>query len=340
MTNVAVVGCGSWGPNHIRNFRSLPGARVVAAVDVDRACLDRIAAMFPDVRTEQDHHKVLDDSKVDAVIIATPTHTHYQLVKEALMADKHVLCEKPLCETSVQARELVDLAHQRKLLLMVGHVFLFNPGIVKVKELIDTSSFGTMQYLSATRTNLGPIRSDVNAAYDLATHDISIFNWLMDNEPQVVSCTGAAFLQPGIEDVVCISLRYPNNAMGIIQTSWLDPKKVRQMTVVGTKQMITWDDLQTAAPVSVYDKGAIVGPVPSGYGEHLRISMWDGDVRLPKVSVAEPLMVQSQYFLGCIEEGSCNRSNGHFSTGVVKVLEACAESIAKGGLPIQIQKTA
>jgi predicted dehydrogenase len=309
---------------------------MVAAVDVDRARLDRISEMFPGLGTEQDHHKVLDDCNVDAVIIATPTHTHYQLVKEALMAGKHVLCEKPLCETSVEAQELVELAHARKLLLMVGHVFLFNPGIVKVKELIEAGEFGTMQYLSATRTNLGPIRSDVNAAYDLATHDISIFNWLMNSEPEVVSATGTAFLQSGIEDVVCISLRYPDNVMGIIQTSWLDPKKVRQMTVVGTKQMITWDDLQPAAPVTIYDKGATAAPVASGYGEHLRISMWDGDMRLPKVAPAEPLVLQNQYFVRAIESGSCQRSDGHFSTGVVKVLEACSASMAQGGTPVEV----
>jgi predicted dehydrogenase len=188
--------------------------------------------------------------------VATPLQTHYGLVKKVLLAGKHVLCEKPLCETVAQGRELIDLAQARGLVLMVGHVFLFNPGIMKVKQILETGGLGNLHYMHAIRTNLGPIRRDCNAAFDLATHDISIFNWLVGCEPLAVSATGGCFLQPGIEDVVSISLKYPGDVFGSIQASWLNPKKVRQITVVGSKQMVTWDDLQLGSPVACYDKGA------------------------------------------------------------------------------------
>lgn len=338
MIKLAMVGCGYWGMNHVRSFSRVSGAKIRYAVELDERKLQAVGNLLPYVQLETNLNKVLKDKEVDAVVIATPTAEHYEVAKAALLAGKHVLCEKPLCPSSAQSDELTRLAEEKQRVLMVGHVFLFNPGIVKVKELIDDGNFGTMQYLSAARTNLGPIRSDVNAAFDLATHDISIFNWLMDGEPEVVSATGAVFLQSGIEDVVFMSLRYPNNKMGVIQASWLDPKKVRQMTVVGTKQMITWDDMQPAAPVMVYDKGATLAPDANSYGEHLRISMWDGDVRLPKVPPAEPLLVQNQFFIRSVEEGVCKRSDGRFATSVVRVLEACAASIALGGSPVEVCK--
>lgn len=338
MIRLGVIGCGHWGPNHIRNFSDLPGATVKYAVDTDQSRLAAVGKLFPYVRPVSSYTGVLDDPEIDAVVIATPTGLHYSLVKQALIAGKHVLCEKPLCRTSTESEELVSLAQRHKRILMVGHVFLFNAGIIKLKELIDASHLGSMQYLSAVRTNLGPIRNDVNAAYDLASHDISIFNWLLDSEPMVVSATGTAFLKPGVEDVVCLSLRYPGNIMGIIQASWLDPKKVRQITAVGNRQMVTWDDLQPASPVAIYDKGASIASAPTEYGEYLRISMWDGDVRLPKVNMGEPLKVQSQYFLECLMKGSCERSNGSFGAGVVKTLEACAASLSMGGAAVEVRQ--
>src|SRR5712691_857386 len=248
MIGLAVIGCGQWGPNHIRNFRTQPTARVLSAADSDPTRLDRIRTLFPGVECHTDHAKILPDERVQAVVVATPLRTHHALVREALLAGKHVLCEKPLCETSAQARDLVGLAKERKLILMVGHVFLFNPGIVKVKEFMDKRELGRLYYLLAIRTNLGPIRADCNAAFDLATHDVSIFNWFTGSVPGEVSATGGSFLQSGIEDVVSISLKYPGDAFASIQASWLNPKKVRQITVVGSHQMITWDDLQLNAP--------------------------------------------------------------------------------------------
>jgi predicted dehydrogenase len=336
MIRIAVIGCGRWGPNHIRNFSSLLGSKVVVAVDTDSTRLERVSKMFPSLRVEQEYQQVIEDPDVDAVVIATPTVSHYKLVHDALMKNKHVLCEKPLCETTTQAQELVELSIAHRLVLMVGHVFLFNSGIIKVKELIHGGELGKLYYLFAIRTNLGPIRNDVNVAYDLVTHDISIFNFWLNSEPEIVSATGASFLQTGIEDVVFISLKYPNDIFASIQASWLNPKKVRQITVVGSQKMITWDDLELNTPVAIYDSGANVAQEYSDYAEFLRISMWDRDIRLPKIQMEEPLKLQDRYFLEAIQQGNIERSDGVFALGVIKTLEGIAKSLKLNGSPVQI----
>lgn len=329
--SIAVIGCGGWGPNHLRNFNVLSDAKVIAAVDTNLSRLTQVLKVFPGVKAETDYKRVLENPAVDAVVVATPTNTHYAITRDALSAGKHVLCEKPLCETGAQARDLVALARSRGLILMVGHTFLFNSGVVKLKELIDAGELGSLYYLSSTRTNLGPIRLDVNAAYDLASHDVSIFNWLLGSEPEFVSATGSSFLQPGIEDVVFISLRYPNNVLACIQASWLNPKKVRVMSVVGSKKMVTWDDLELHTPVAIYDRGANVLPAETDYGEFLHVSMWDGDVRLPKVHWEEPLKVQDHCFVKAIQQGNIDRSEGMFGLNVVKTLEAISTSLKSHG---------
>jgi len=257
--------------------------------------------------------------------------THYHVVREALLAGKHVLCEKPLCETAKEGQELVDLAATKGLVLMVGHVFLFNQAIQKLRDLISADELGRLYYLSATRTNLGPIRSDANAAYDLAAHDIAIFNWLLGDQPELVSATGASFLQPDVEDVVFISMRYPGDVMASIQASWLNPKKVRDITVVGSKAMLTWDDLQLTSPVAIFDKGVVAERQSGDYGEFLRLSTWDGDIRLPKIWPDEPVKLQAMSFLDAIGKGKTDRSDGAFALGVIRALEAVAASIRNGG---------
>jgi predicted dehydrogenase len=333
--NLAVIGCGHWGPNHIRTFNALPGAHVEIVVDQDEKRLARVIEQFPGTRCERNHQVAFEDPMIDAVVVVTPTATHYQLVRDALLAGKNVLCEKPLAETGEQAEELVALARSAQRVLMVGHIFLFNGGIIKLKELCETGEVGKPQYLAASRTNLGPIRSDVNAAYDLATHDISIFNWLLNSEPEVISATGQAFLQPGIEDVVFLTMKYPSGVIASIRASWLDPKKVRQITIVGSKRMATWDDLDLTSPIAIYDKGAAAEQDYNDYGEFLRVSMWDGDVRLPKIALEEPLRAQGRHFLQAIEGGTF-RSDGPFAAGVVRTLEAAAKSLAQGGAPMRL----
>jgi predicted dehydrogenase len=333
---VAIIGCGYWGPNHVRNFSSVSGSRVVAAADLDQTRLSRIADNFPHVQLHRDYKQVLADPDIDAVVISTPTSTHYSIVREALLAGKHVLSEKPLCEHSEQGRELADLADERQLVLMVGHVFLFSAAVEKLKQLIQSQELGKIYYLSSTRTNLGPIRKDVNAAYDLAAHDISILNWLLDAEPTSISATGACCLRAGIEDFVFITLRYPGNVYAGVQASWLNPKKVRNLTLVGSKKMVTWDDLELNTPIAIYDRGAMTQQDYNSFGEFLHISMWNGDVRLPRVEIEEPLKAQSREFIRAIKHGGPDRCGGRFGLGVVKALEAVRESLQMNGAPVQV----
>ena len=340
MTGIAVIGCGAWGPNHIRVFGSLPGSRVVAAVDSDTERLERVRALFPGVRTEREAGAVLADAAVDAVVVATPTATHYPLVRAALEAGKHVLAEKPLTRTTAEGEEVVALARTTGLTLMVGHVFLFNAGVVKLREALEAGEVGDPLVLSAVRTNLGPIRSDVNAAHDLATHDVSIFNWLLGGQPVRVSATGASFLQPDVEDVVAISLSSPGGTLATIHASWLNPKKVRQITVVGTRGMMFWDDLELSNPVALYDKRAEATQEVADYGEFLRISMSDGDVRLPKVELEEPLRVQARAFLDAIAGGGDGRADAVEGLRTVRVLEAVERSLRAGGAPVEVEAAA
>jgi len=341
LIELAVIGCGHWGPNHIRVFNSLPDSRLGATVDIDAKRLRSVREMYPELRYERDYRRILEDPSLDAVVVATPVSSHYKIVRESILAGKHVLCEKPLCENSKQAEELGSLALAKGRILMVGHVFLFNPGIMKLKELVDIGELGELQYLSASRANLGAFCNDINVAYDLATHDISIFNWLLAGEPEVVSATGASFVRSDIEDVAFISMKYPGNVLANIHVSWLDPKKVRQITVVGRRQMATWDDLQPTSPIAIYDKGAMTVRDYGDYGEYLRLSTWEGDIRLPRVRPDEPLKLQAVQFLewlrdGHVQNGHAGHCGSEFTLGIIRVLEAVDASMKKGGTPVAV----
>jgi predicted dehydrogenase len=335
---IGIIGCGYWGPNHIRNFRAVNNCDVAAVADFSEARLHHVAGLYPDLKLTSDADEILSDGSIDAVVISTPTHTHADLVERSLSAGKHVLCEKPLCLGGDEADSLLALAERSQKVLMIGHVFLFNPGIQKLKELIDGEDLGRINYVTARRTNLGPIRSDVNASYDLASHDISILNWLFDDIPETLSATGASFVQTGIEDVVLISLQYPGGQMGNIHVSWLEPKKVREMTVVGNRQMAVWDDLNAVSPIAVYDKGAVVEQDYDDFNEFQRLSIWDSDIVFPKIPVAEPLRVQAEEFISGIASGRPVVSDGRFAVGVVKTLEAVETSIKSGGAPVALRK--
>ena len=335
--NVAVIGCGGWGPNHVRNFATLPGSKVVAIADLDAERLRRMAEMWPGIALERDWRRLLTTDAIDAVVVATPTSTHGQIVREALEAGKHVLCEKPLCILSDEARALAALAVQSRRVLMVGHVFLFNAGIVKLRELVSSGELGELRYLSAVRTNLGPFRSDVNVAYDLAAHDISIFNWILGAPPEHASASGGSYLHAGVEDVVFASLQYPDNRLASIEVSWLNPRKVRQITVVGSRKMATWNDLELTTPIAIYDSGAATEPDYGDYGEFLRVSMWEKDVHLPKVRMEEPLKVQARSFLQAVRGEHPVISDGEFAAGVVATLEAISKSLRSGNAMVPVR---
>ena len=333
---IGVVGCGYWGPNHLRVFSQLGGSRVTAFSDLDPKRLTTIGAQYPDAKGYADFRELVASPDVDAIVVCVPTKKHFDVAKAALEGGKHVLCEKPLTVDPVESQTLSDLAAKHQRILMTGHVFLFNPGILKLKELITAGTPGRLFYLRALRTNLGPVRHDVNAVYDLASHDIAIFNFLMNAQPVSASAVGQAFLQPGIEDLAFISLKYPNDVMANIQVSWLDPKKLREIVVVGDKQMVVWDELAPAGPISIYDKGIVKEQYYDTFGQFQLLAR-EGDITIPRVKPAEPLKVQNQAFLDCINAGKIGFSDGPFSVGVVNALDAIARSLAAGGAQMAVR---
>ncbi len=335
---IGVIGCGEWGPNHVRNFAALPDAEVVAVADLRAERLARIHAVAPGVALFQAAAEMINTAKPDAVVVATPTRTHYELVRQALLAGMHVLCEKPLCIVPEEADGLVALADERHLRLMVGHVFLFNTGIHKLKALIDAGELGRLYYLFSRRTNLGPIRSDVNAVLDLASHDISIYNYLLNAVPTEVSAVGRAFLQPNIQDVCVLTLQYPGDVLASIHVSWLDPKKVREMTVVGETRMAVWDDLATLGPVMLFDKGVTkTRREYADFGEFQLLAR-EGDVTVPRVPRDEPLRMQARAFIEALDAPERIRSDGRVGADVVRVLAAINESIAQNGTPVTVDR--
>jgi predicted dehydrogenase len=334
---IGVIGAGAWGPNHVRNFAALPNVEVVAVADLIDDRLVRIKALAPDVALFKDAGEMMAEAHPDAVVVATPTKTHYDVVRQALVAGKHVLCEKPLTVEPAEADDLVRLAAERDLRLMVGHVFMFNAGIIRLKELIKAGELGTrLYYLFARRTNLGPIRSDVNAVLDLASHDVSIYNYLLDATPVEVSAVGKSFLQPGIQDVSFITLQYPGDVIASIHVSWLDPKKVRDITVVGDRRMAIWDDLATLGPLMLFDKGVTKKPREySDFGEFQLLAR-EGDVTVPRVPPQEPLRAQAKAFIEALDAPETIRSDGSVGAEVVRVLAAINQSITNNGTPVRV----
>ena len=341
--HIGVIGCGHWGPNHVRNFSTLANSAVVACADPDPERLKAVSRICPGLTAVKDYRELLANPQIEAVVIATPTETHYALCSAALEAGKHVLVEKPLTIKVSDSVALRRLARSLNRVLMVGHTFLFNSGIRKLKECIASGDVGKVFYLHATRTNLGPIRSDVGVVYDLAAHDVSIFNYLLEAQPLEVSARAEKFLRPGIDNVAFISLVYPEHVLASIHVSWLDPKKVRQIVLTGSKKMLSWDDLATTGPVTVYDKGVVAylegeqrEPYYANYGD-FRLLTREGDMLVPYLKLEEPLRAEAAHFLECLRGTPNELSGADCGLAVVKVLAAVQESIASGGRPVKVQ---
>lgn len=327
---VAVIGCGHWGPNHLRVFSELPRSQVLACADLSKERLARVKRRFPQLHTTRNYRDLLSDPAIDAVVVATPTRTHASITHEALEAGKHVLVEKPLCMTAKEARELTMCADAVGRVMMVGHVFLFNNGIIKLHEVIEDGGLGHIHYLDAARTNLGPVRGDVNALFDLGTHDISIFNYLLGATPVAVAAHGSCISQDTIEDVCFATLKYPDGTLGHIHVSWLNPRKVRTLTVVGQSKMAHWDDVDPADTLRLFDKGIEEPPYYDSFGE-FQFLLRNADVHVPQIDRVEPLVNQANAFLDTVLEGKPCRSGGGEAEAVVAVLEAATRSIETGG---------
>ena len=337
MVTVGVIGCGHWGPNHIRIFSHLPNGKASMCADISTDRLKAIKTLFPQIQTTTDHKDILQHPEIDAVCIAVPTDLHFAFAKEALESNKHVLCEKPLALTPEECEILKNLAIQNKKVLMVGHVFVFNAGIILLKKYIQDGELGSIQYAHSERTNLGPFRYDVNALWDLAPHDISIFNYLLNSSPVSVSARGQKCLGTSLEDLAFATLEYPNNILVNIHVSWLDPKKVRQITIVGDKKMVAWDDLDNLGPIRLYDKHVEKTALfYETYGEFQLLSK-EGSITMPKVSISEPLKTQNQYFIDCIERNVMPElADAQKGFDVVKTLCAIQQSMDNRGVPIAV----
>lgn len=338
-TGVAILGCGYWGMNHLRVFTELPDAEVIAVCDASVSRLHEINRRFPHVLTSSDLDSVLDIAEVEAVVIATGALTHYELARRALEAGKHVLVEKPIASSSAEASALIALAEARSRLLVVGHTFLYNAGIRKLKEYITDESLGDLHYLYARRTNLGPIRNDVNVVWDLASHDISIFNFLLDQRPLWVSAVGVRVLRNSREDAAFVSLGYEKGVVAHLHVSWAEPNKVREVVAVGTDNRVVFNDLDPLDRVRIFFKGvkdvkSVDGEEPSSYGEHFL--MRDGDILSPLLSATEPLKNECGHFLHCVRRGEMPFTSAQQGHDVVRVMEAIDQSMAAKGVPVTI----
>ncbi|MFQ5743011.1 MAG: Gfo/Idh/MocA family protein [Acidobacteriota bacterium] len=333
---VGLIGAGYWGPNILRNLLQIPEVETTCVADLKEENREKIRRTYPSVRVLESHHEVLDDTGIDAVVVATPALTHSQLTAEALNAGKHVLVEKPLCESTERGIELIQMAAERDLTLMVGHTFLYNAAVRKARELIESSEIGDVLYAYGTRVNLGKVRQDVNSLWNFAPHDVSIVNYLLSETPTSVQAFGACYIQENIEDVVFLNLRYPDGIICSLHLGWLDPKKVRQITIVGTQKMIIYDDVSADQKIQVVDKGVEVRGRQDppgemvGFGEY-QVLLRSGDIVIPKIDFEEPLRVECSHFVDCCLTGQPPLSDGVHGLQVVAVLEAATRSLKRSG---------
>jgi predicted dehydrogenase len=331
---VGVVGLGYWGPNLARNFDRLPGADLAYACDLEEENLAKARCTFPRAKVTDDLRELLADPALDAVVVATSVPTHYKLGKAVLEAGKHVLIEKPMALRAADAEDLVATAAAHGKLLMVGHLLEYHPGVRKVKELIDAGELGHTFYIYAHRLNLGKVRTDENALWSLAPHDISVINYLTGEEPEEVSARGECYLQDDVEDVVFGYIRYPSGMVGHLHVSWLDPHKTRKITVVGAEKMVVFDDMEADRKVTVFEKGATTTRTKfETYGEF--VTLRNGDIHIPRISNDEPLHLECQHFIECIREGRPPLSDGRDGLNVVRVLEAMERSLHNDGQPVK-----
>ncbi|MEK7717147.1 MAG: Gfo/Idh/MocA family oxidoreductase [Planctomycetota bacterium] len=327
---LGVIGFGEWGPNHVRTFANLPESEVLGIADPRSERREAAQRRFRDCRAFRTHAEMLDSLSLDAVVVATSTATHAEIVREVLNRGLHVLCEKPLCLDAKEALSLSRLADRKERALMVGHVFLFNAGILLLRRLVQEREIGAILYMTCNRTNLGPIRNDVNVAWDLASHDIAIANFVLNRRPTSVSAVGQSYLRQGVPDVAFVTLTYPGGILVNIHVSWLHPSKVRGITLVGDRRMATWDDLERIGPVRLFDKGVIREQDYADFGA-FQLLMREGDITIPRVPMEEPLLVQARHFLGVIRGKEKCLSDGRVATDVIRVLEAIDRSMERKG---------
>jgi predicted dehydrogenase len=328
--NVAVAGCGYWGPNLIRNFSSLPACRVKLVCDTDDKRLAHMKKLYSSVGTTTEFEDLVTDKELDAIVVATPVHLHHELAKRSLLSGKHTFIEKPMATSSAECEELVTLAAKKKLTLMVGHTFIYSSPVRRIKEIVDAGEIGEIQYISSRRLNLGLFQKDINVTWDLAPHDISIILYIIGKPPVSINCQGKAHVNMNIEDVTNMSLNFDNGGFAIIHSSWLDPNKVREMVIVGSKKMIVYNDNEPLEKIKIYDKRVEAPPHYDTFAE-FHYSYHYGDAYIPYLKQVEPLKMEAQHFLDCIRNGETPETSGLDGLRVVQILEASTRSLEIDG---------
>jgi predicted dehydrogenase len=330
LNGIAIVGLGYWGPNWARNLYQMQCAKRLVCCDFSHQRLQHVKSLYPAIETTAQLDDVLTDPGIDAVIVATPVSTHFDIAGRCLAAGKSTLVEKPLA-TSVRAvGQLRAMAREQNLTLMVGHTFEYSAPVLKIDEIIQSGELGDIFYVSSVRANLGLFQRDVNVAWDLAKHDISIILMLLGQMPLEVSCHGQSHYRNNVEDVAMLTLRFPNNLIAFVHVSWLDPNKIRRAIIVGSRKMLVYDDTALQEKIRVYDKGVTMSPYYDTYGD-FQMSYRYGDVHIPRIEEPEPLKVECEHFVDCILKGSSPKTGGENGLRVVSVLEACERSLRSGG---------
>jgi predicted dehydrogenase len=337
-TRIGVVGCGYWGPNLIRNFRSLADCEMKVMCDVSQDRLKHLKQLYPEIAAETDYARMLSGSNVDAVAVATAVRYHFPMAKASLLAGKHTFIEKPMAASAAECEELVDIARRNGLVLMVGHTFLYSPAVRKIKEIVEWGDIGEIRYISARRLNLGLFQKDINVAWDLAPHDISIILYVMGEPPVSVNCRGSAHVTPGIEDVTSMCLSFRKDRSAIIHSSWLDPRKIREMTIVGSKRMIVYDDVAPLEKIRIFDARVERPPHYDTFAE-FHYAYHYGDVYAPYIKQEEPLKTECQHFVDCIRDRKTPLSSGEQGLELVRILEASSASLKQNGSPVVLTRS-
>jgi predicted dehydrogenase len=333
MINIAVVGAGAWGKNHVRVFSEIPNVRLKYICDSDPSRLTQLQKLYPHSEMVEGAAPILQDPEIKGVVIASSAISHYPLAKASLLAGKDVLVEKPMAMKSEEAKEMAEIAERERRILMVGHLLVYHPVVDRLREMVCSGAMGKIYYIYTQRVNLGVIRQDENALWSFAPHDISVILYLIDEEPVAVTAHGESYIQKGIEDVVFVSLRFSDGKMANIHLSWLDPHKLRKVTIVGSEKMVVFDDMESSEKLKIYDKG-VKNLSYDTYGEYLSLRF--GDITIPNVKMVEPLRAEAEHFIQCIESRKEPKTGGRDGLRVINILMAAQQSLANKGAPVNL----
>ncbi len=337
MISLGILGVGRWGPNVLRNFATMEDVHIQAVCDIDDKRLLQIKKRFPDIQTTTKPEDIVKNGSLDCCAVCTPLASHFNLSEKALESGQNVFVEKPLAQTSSECQHLIDLAEKKKKILFVGHTFKYNAGIIAAKENIEKGELGKIFLIDANRTNLGPVRYDTNALWDLASHDISIFSYWLDDNPKSVSAHGGCYLNEQIEDVVYATLEYENGSIAHVHASWLNPRKIRRITVVGEKKMLVWNDMDLSEPIRIYNRGFEKEEEYYDTFDSFRLSIREGEVIIPNIRLNEPLRQECEHFIDCVKSGKQPLTDGQDGLNVVRVLEAATKSMQEKNRAISIE---